>query len=259
MQTVIKIGGAVTQDRKLLTAFFTEFSDLPATTVLVHGGGARVSALSRRLGIEPRFVDGIRMTGDDEMEIVEAVLAGEVNGEVVRAANKAGLRALGVSGADGITLRGQRIGDSRTASVSTVDLSAIRYLWSGNYLPILAPVGTEDDGDPVNINADESARAIAEQLSRTAPTRLCYLSDVPGVLDREGRRIERIAVDRIETLVTDGTITGGMVAKVRSAGAAVTAGLDSVTIGAWNATGDLVALLNGVHGTRIIGASQEEP
>lgn len=259
MQTVIKIGGAVAEQTEILALFFREFSELPATTVLVHGGGARVSTVSRRLGIEPRFVEGIRMTGDEEMDVVEMVLAGLVNGEVVRAANAAGCRALGLSGADGRTLRGRRIDGSRTATAPAVDAGAIRHLWAGGYLPILAPVGTDADGTTVNINADESARAVAEELSQTGRTRLCYISDVPGVLDREGRRIDRIDADRLEEYVTDGTITGGMIAKIRSAGAAVMAGLESVSIGTWKSSGDLLELLDGFCGTRITSPSKEKP
>lgn len=255
MQIVIKIGGAVAERTELLASFFTEFSTLPVTTVVVHGGGARVSAYSRRLGVEPRFIEGIRMTGDEEMELVEMVLAGIVNGEVVRAANAAGCRALGISGADGVSLRGQRIGTSRTATVSAVDVSAIRHLWSGGYLPILAPLGTEADGTAVNINADDSARAVAVELSATGVTRLCYISDVPGVLDREGRRIDRISEDHIERYIADGTISGGMIAKVRSAGTAVSGGIDSVAIGTWKTAGDLTALLDGFQGTHIVGRS----
>lgn len=258
MQIVIKIGGAVAEQRQLLNAFFTEFSALPEETLVVHGGGARVSALSRRLGIEPRFVDGIRMTGDAEIELVEMVLAGLVNGEVVRAARRAGCRAVGISGADGVLLRGQRIGESRTATVESVDGEVIRHLWTGGYLPILAPVGVDTEGETVNINADESARAIAQALARFGPTRLCYISDVPGVLDTGGTTIESIEVCRIEKLITDGTITGGMVAKIRSAGTAVTAGLESVRIGTWTRSGDLAALLDGIRGTRIIAEKERD-
>lgn len=258
MQIVIKIGGAVAEQPDLLYSFFAELSRLHASILVVHGGGVRVSELSRRLGIEPRFVDGVRMTSDEEMDLVEMVLAGLVNGEVVRAAERAGVRAFGVSGVDGGIIRGRRLEGSRTATVKRVDTSAIRHLWIGGYLPILAPVGTDAEGFAVNINADESSRAVAEELATVEETQLCFLSDVAGVLDTGGDTIGMIETDRIEGLVTDGTITGGMIAKVRAAGAAVRAGIESVRIGSWERAGDLAALLAGTRGTRVTHKVKKE-
>ncbi len=251
MAIVVKIGGAVTEDTDAIASFFTELLDFGERILVVHGGGARVSALSRQLGIEPRFVDGVRMTGDREMDVVEMILGGIVNGGLVRTANRVGHRAIGVRGSDTNIVRGRRLEGSRTAYVESVAPELITKLWSAGLLPILAPIGVDANNDAVNINADECARAIGGALAGKDETTLAYLSDVPGVLDDNQRPIPVVSTNEIEGLIAAGTISGGMAAKVRAAGVAITAGLSSIRIGTWRNPGDFGRLLIGDAGTTI--------
>jgi acetylglutamate kinase len=179
---VLKIGGTVAVDPACTTLLIREIAALHRPVVLVHGGGKLVTDVSARLGMTARFVDGIRVTTPGEMEIVDMVLAGRINAELVRRAQGTGVPAIGLSGADGALLTGRLVsvaGESRTARPHLVDPSVINLALGGGYLPIVATVGTGEDGDAVNINADDAAQAIAESLPGAD---LCYLSDIPGLL-----------------------------------------------------------------------------
>jgi len=252
---VIKIGGTATEDPSVVTLLFREIGALGIPVVVVHGGGKTVSALSRNLGIEPEFRDGIRRTSVREMELVDMGLAGAVNTSLVRLAVAAGLRAVGLSGADDGMITGTPVdaAGNRTAQVSNVEPRLLGLLLAEGILPILAPVASGSDGRGVNINADEAAQAIAVALHAK---HLVFLSDIPGVLDGE-RVLSSISTADIDALVADRIVSGGMTAKLRSCAIAIGAGIEQVTIGRFadpnDDTGDLVSLIQNRRGTTIHG------
>ena len=267
---VVKIGGAVALDARITAALITELARRPEEAVLVHGGGKAVNEMSRRLGIEPHFVDGIRITGGAEMEVVDMVLAGRVNTELVRLAGRHGVSAIGITGADGGLLRGRRIvppgtttgieaaaATSRTAVPHRVELDALKAVQDAGFLPIVASVGiAAEDGEAVNINADDAAQAITEALSEAgAATTLCFLSDIPGVLDESGETFATIEVGSIEPLITAGVARDGMAAKLWACRSALAAGVGRIAIGNYGDAGDLEALLSGRRGTSIVAVA----
>lgn len=247
---IVKIGGAVASDRSATAELLREVAGV-AGAVLVHGGGATVTEWSRRLGIEARFVDGIRVTSPAEMELADMVLAGLVNTDIVRLARSVGVRAAGLTCADDGLITGRLVGDgvvNRTAVPDGSSPGLLAILADAGILPVVASVASDQANGAVNINADDAARALAEA---TGAAVLCYLSDTPGVLDGMGRRIATIPVGEVEQLIGDGTVRGGMAAKIRSAADAVAAGVGRIVIGQWTGPGDLAALLGGTNGTSI--------
>jgi len=221
---------------------------------VVHGGGSDVSSLSRRLGLSPTFSDGIRMTTEAEMDVVDMVLCGLVNKRIVRVLRSAGVNAIGISGADSL-LTGNPINDrdgspSRTAHVSAVDAGIVLRLWEAGYVPVIASPGTDEAGRAVNINADEAALAVGSAVRATA---IIFLSDVPGIRGADDTVISTLSVADGEQLIEKGTITGGMVAKLRSSAGAIAAGVNHIVIGGYEKSGDLSGLLSGSIGTTIYG------
>lgn len=249
--TIIKLGGRAAADREQRRRFADDLAALSnvGSLVLVHGGGADVTAVSKRFGIESVFRDGVRVTTDAEMPVVDMVLAGRANKEWVRVLRCAGVNACGISGTDGGLVVGTTEDGSRTAHVSAVDPAILRTLAEAGFVTVVSPVSSDSSGEAVNINADEVAQALA--IAVQART-LLYLSDTPGVL-REGRVIPRLAPATIEAEISAGTIAGGMIPKVRASAEAVVRGVSTIRIGRFEGRGDLQRLLAGEAGTRIEG------
>ncbi|TVQ36976.1 MAG: acetylglutamate kinase [Spirochaetaceae bacterium] len=252
---VIKIGGAAAEDQDTFSRFLAELSDVRGRTavVLVHGGGARVSALGRALGIEPVFVDGVRMTGDREMDVVDMVLCGLVNKQIVRGLIACGAPAVGISGSDAATFVGAPITDpqgrpSRTGRVHRCDPGLVETLLSAGYLPVMASTFTDGAGAGLNLNADDAALELAIALNADT---LLFLSDTAGILARDGRLIERLSAAGVETAISDGTVTGGMVVKSRACVHALNNGVKRIIIGRYTKDGSLRRLLLAESGTRI--------
>jgi acetylglutamate kinase len=256
---VIKLGGAAADDAASLAAFTHELAELVtagARAVLVHGGGNEVSELTRRVGLEPQFSDGIRITSPAEMPYVDMVLCGAVNKRLVRALSAAGLAAVGLSGSDGpiftgVRLHGVRPGPavaSHTATVAQVDVRLLRLLLDHGYLPVLAPTSLEPPGWAVNINADSVALRVAPAL---AADRLLFLSDVPGVL-KDGAVLETLTPPRAAAEIAAGAVRGGMIPKLEAAVHALEQGVRRVVIGRFTGAGELAALLTGAAGTTML-------
>lgn len=264
---IVKIGGTVAADTACTALLLKELSTIGRPAVLVHGGGKSVSAMSSTLGMNPQFRDGIRITTPEEMEVVDMVLAGRVNTELVRLAHRHHVPALGLTGADGGLLVGRLLipeddgtsgaaavpdsefrPETRTARPHRVEPSVLKMALASGYLPIVATVGIGEDGEAVNINADEAAQAIAEAMDGAT---LCYLSDIPGVLDGEGTVIREIGPETIESLIASGVARDGMAAKLRSCAVAVKSGVGAVMIGRYLARGDLERLIHGDGGSAI--------
>jgi acetylglutamate kinase len=226
---VVKYGGAAQQDPLLKQGFardITLLQTLGIHVVLVHGGGPQIGKLLEELNIPTRFVEGLRVTDQRTMDIVEMVLAGKINKEIVNLINNAGGRAVGLSGKDGRLVEGQKVEFYRpredeppeiidiglVGEVTGVNTELIRTLLGAHFLPVIAPVGVGEQGETLNINADLVAGAVAGAL---AAAKLILLTDVPGVLNREGLLLSSLTRYQAVTMMEDGAISGGMIPKIK--------------------------------------------
>ena len=247
---VVKIGGRAAEREDGLRSMGTEMSSLAKTGrfLLVHGGGAEVTAISKKLGIEAVFAGGVRQTSPAEMDIVDMVLAGKVNKQIVRLLRACGLDAVGLSGPDGGIFTGRPIGaETRTAEVAAMDTRLLELLLAKGFLPVVSPVSMDANGTGLNINADSVAFALASRLAASA---LLFLSDIPGIL-RNGSVIRDLSAAEAQGLVTSGVVSGGMIPKVSASIDALAKGVQNVIIGQYEGAGSLAGLLDGKLGTRI--------
>jgi len=242
---VVKYGGHAMGDATLARNFAEDIVLLKAVginPVVVHGGGPQIGAMLERVGVESKFVDGLRVTTKETAEIAEMVLSGAINKELVSWIEKAGGHAIGISGKDGGFVkaaklrRTERDPDSNIERIidlgyvgepKTVDRSVVDMISSAGMIPVIAPIGVGDDGHTYNINADTMAGAVASAL-RAA--RLFLLTDVAGVLDKQGDLLTDLAPRAIRELVRDGTISGGMIPKLETCVKAVQEGVDAAVI-----------------------------
>src|SRR6185369_8555366 len=225
---VIKYGGHAMADEKLKASFALDvimLKSLGINTVIVHGGGPQINETLKRYGIVSEFVRGMRVTDSDTMSVVEMVLVGQVNTEVVGYLNLHGGRAVGLSGKDGTLLLAKKLlqevkaEDGRTETVDIgfvgdvvkVNTDLIKALENGAYIPVIAPVGVGPQGESYNINADLVAGRVAAALNAE---KLILLTDTPGVLDSNKRLLPSIAVADMHRLIEEEAITGGMIPKV---------------------------------------------
>jgi len=210
--------------------------------VIVHGGGPQIGSLLAKLNIPSVFVDGLRVTDAAAIEVVEMVLTGSINKQIVSGINAAGGRAVGISGKDGnlvISHKLERLKmDPVTKEMKAVDLGfvgepervnpeVLRTIINSDLIPVIAPIGVGKKGETYNINADTVAGAVASAM---AAERLILLTDVEGVLDRDGKLIPHLTVSEAEALIADGTISGGMIPKIQTAISAVKGGVAAAVI-----------------------------
>ncbi|MBW2383414.1 MAG: acetylglutamate kinase [Deltaproteobacteria bacterium] len=227
---VIKYGGHAMTDETLRASFAVDvvlLKFIGLRPVIVHGGGPQIAATLSRLGKESNFVEGLRVTDDETMEVVEMVLGGKVNHEIVELVQQGGGRAVGLTGSDGGLLRvrrklldGRDIG--RVGEVIDVDPTVIRAVSEAGFIPVVAPVGSDADGLTYNVNADEAAGALARSLSAE---KLMLLTDVSGVMDAEGRLLSQLSVDGARKSIAEGVIIDGMIPKVECCISALAAGV----------------------------------
>jgi len=232
---VIKYGGHAMTDEDLRVSFARDVVLLKAIgvrPVVVHGGGPQIEALLRRLGKESSFVDGRRVTDDATMEVVEMVLGGRLNREIVELVNRAGGRSIGLTGNDASMLKVRRrlVGGrdlGRVGEVIAVDAGPIQAVSAAGYVPVVAPLGVDAEGVTYNVNADEAAGAIARALSAE---KLILLTDVEGVKDPGGKLISRLTRDEVRKLIAEGTVQGGMIPKVECCLDALAGGVERAHI-----------------------------
>ena len=237
---VIKYGGAAMEQADLKEQFAKDVLLLRLVgirPVIVHGGGPQIGALMKRLGKEPRFVGGMRVTDEETMEIVEMVLVGKINKEIVGLINLHGGRAVGLSGKDGSLIRAHkrlhRTADGTMADiglvgeVDAVNPELIRRLEEDGFIPVIAPVGVGSHGETYNINADLVAGDVAAALRAE---KLIHLTDVQGIKDGDGRHISTLTKQEAERLIKAGVIDGGMLPKVESSLRALAGGAQKAHI-----------------------------
>ena len=231
---VIKYGGSALSQAQRATfavdAVLLKYLGL--RPVIVHGGGPQIGATLERLGKKSTFVGGLRVTDDETMDVVEMVLCGQVNRQIVSLVQEAGGRAVGLTGADGNMLRvTQRLEDDcdlgRVGRVVGVDAEAITAVAGAGFVPVIAPIGVDDRGVTHNVNADEAAGAIAAALHAE---KLILLTDVEGVKDRTGRLVPALGAEEARKYIAEGTIGGGMIPKVECCIQALEGGVASTHI-----------------------------
>lgn len=215
---VIKYGGSAMKDKNLKQQVMKDvalLSSVGIKPVMVHGGGSDISKLLQSVGQESTFVDGIRVTNDDNIDYVEMMLSGKLNKQIVSDINYYQGKAVGISGRDGgmiqaVSLEGEKDGMSRVGKTVKIDASLLYTLLDAGYVPIVSPLGVDENGKSLNINADEVAGEIASELKAE---KLIYLTDVDGVLD-DGKLISQIDSKGASALIENGVISGGMIPKV---------------------------------------------
>jgi acetylglutamate kinase len=242
---VIKYGGHAMGDQELAGFFARDIvllRQVGINPIVVHGGGPQIGRMLDRLRIKSQFVDGLRVTDRETVEVVEMVLAGSINKEIVSAINNAGGFAVGLSGKDANLIRAQRLRRTKRDPGSNIerilDLGLVgepveinphilRFYERSDITPVIAPIGMGVCGETLNINADTAAGAIAAAVGAK---RLLMLTDVEGVLDRQGKLIPEMTVGQARRSITDGTIGGGMIPKVETCLEAVSGGVEGAVI-----------------------------
>ncbi len=242
---VIKYGGSAMLDDALKRGFARDIVLLKLVgmnPVVVHGGGPQIGERLAQIGKESEFVDGMRITDSETMDVVEMVLGGLVNKEIVNLINRHGGAAVGLTGKDGDLIRAKKLIVTRATleadapeiidlghvgEVTSINTSVVDMLVGGNFIPVIAPIGVGDDGHSYNINADLVAGKLAATLQAE---KLIMLTNTEGVLDGEGRLLTGLDTEEVEALVKNGTIHDGMLPKTRSALEALSAGVKAVHI-----------------------------
>lgn len=242
---VIKYGGNAMTDERLKAGFARDvvlMKTVGINPVVVHGGGPQIGRLLERLGKESEFVQGMRVTDAETMDVVEMVLGGLVNKEIVNLINRHGGQAVGLTGKDGDLIRARKlrmttpetaerpseiIDIGHVGEVESIDASVVDMLVHGNFIPVVAPIGVGEDGFSYNINADLVAGKMAEVLGAE---KLILLTNTPGLLDAEGQLLTGLSTADVDRLIADGTIHGGMLPKIRCALDAVKSGVGTAHI-----------------------------
>jgi len=242
---VVKFGGNAMVDPELHESFARDvvlMKLVGMNPVVVHGGGPQIGSLLEKLNIHTEFVDGMRVTDEQTMDVVEMVLGGSVNKEIVASINRSGGKAIGVTGKDGQLIRARKLQATRnspgaTASeiidighvgeVDQIDTQVLDLITGSDFIPVIAPIGSGEDGRTYNINADLVAGKIAQVMQAE---KLMLLTNVSGLLDKSGEILTGLTTEQVDGLIADGTISGGMLPKIGCALDAVKSGVASAHI-----------------------------
>jgi acetylglutamate kinase len=239
---VIKYGGNAMTDEHLKECFAKDVVLLKLVgmnPVVVHGGGPQINEMLDKLGKKGEFIQGMRVTDEETMDVVEMVLGGQVNKEIVNLINRHGGKAVGLTGQDGNFIHAHKlmmedkddptkfIDIGQVGEISAIDPSIINFLDTGDFIPVVAPIGVGKDGETYNINADVVAGKLAEILNAE---KLILLTNTPGVLDKNGELLTGLTPRQIDDMVADGTLSGGMLPKISSALDAARSGVKAVHI-----------------------------
>ena len=241
---VVKYGGHAMVDPKLAQQFARDMVMLKVcglNPIVVHGGGPQINRMLDKLEVKPEFREGLRVTDEATMSVVEMVLSGSINKSIVAGIQQAGGRAVGISGKDGNLMIAKRITempDPESNLMQAVDIGyvgdplevnpyIIDVISKSDIIPVVAPIGQDREGNTLNINADTFASALA---ARMKAKRLLLLTDIAGVLDKDDQLIEELSIEQARSLIRDGTISGGMIPKIEGCIEVVEAGVEAVVI-----------------------------
>ena len=233
---VIKYGGNAMLDDQLRSSFARDLvlmNLVGIKPIIVHGGGPQIGELLSRVGKESHFIDGMRVTDDETMNIVEMVLGGSVNKEIVSRLNSHGGKAIGLTGKDASLIKAEKLVTESSkdlgyvGKVTAINSEVLRFLSDKNYIPVIAPIGVGKDGTSYNINADLVASRVAEVMQAE---KLIFLTNTIGLLDKGGTLLTGLNAKSVDELIKNGTISGGMLPKISSALEAVAAGVNRVHI-----------------------------
>jgi len=242
---VVKYGGNAMVDEQLKSGFARDIVLMRLVginPVVVHGGGPQIGQVLGKIGKETRFVEGMRVTDSETMDVVEMVLGGLVNKEIVNLIARHGGRAVGLTGKDGDLIRARKLRIERDSpeldapeiidighvgEVASIDTSVVEMLLTGGFIPVIAPIGVGEDGHSYNINADLVAGRVAEVLGAE---KLILLTNTNGLLDKEGQLLTGLTAHQVDDLIADGTIHGGMLPKIQCALSAVKSGVKAAHI-----------------------------
>lgn len=239
---VVKYGGNAMVDEKLKESFARDIvllKQVGINPVIVHGGGPQIGNLLEKIGKDSEFIEGMRVTDRETMDVVEMVLGGLVNKEIVNSINQQGGRAVGLTGKDGELIHAKKLNITRhspeldapeiidlghVGEVDAINTDVVDMLVKDNFIPVIAPVGVDTNGTSYNINADLVAGKLAATLKAE---KLILLTNIQGLLDKEDKLLTGLTASRVDDLINDGTIYGGMLPKINSALAAVQGGVKS--------------------------------
>jgi acetylglutamate kinase len=232
---VVKYGGNAMKGDDMIASFARDIVLMKRVgmhPVVVHGGGPQIGAHLAKLGKTSRFIDGMRVTDDETMDVVEMMLGGLINKAIVAAINQQGGQAVGLSGKDGGLIRAKKLeidGDDlgQVGEVDAIDPRLVTHLEAGGFIPVIAPIGVGARGEAFNINADLVAGKLASVLQAE---KLILLTNIPGVMDKAGNVLTGLSVSQVQALIADGTIYGGMLPKIQCALDAVASGVRSAVI-----------------------------
>ena len=242
---VVKYGGNAMIDEELKNSFARDMVMLKLVginPIVVHGGGPQIGELLEKLNIESRFINGMRVTTSETMDVVEMVLGGLVNKDIVNLINQNGGKAIGLTGKDGQLLHARKLHVTKKSpelekpeiidighvgEVSRINTQVLDMLTNSDFIPVIAPIGVGDDGASYNINADLVAGKVAEVLQAE---KLILLTNIPGLMDKEGEVLTGLTTKQVDELIADGTIYGGMLPKIQCALDAVHSGVVSAHI-----------------------------
>lgn len=239
---VVKYGGAAQKSEALAEAVMQDvalLAQVGVRVVLCHGGGPAVSAMGQRLGLEPRFVDGLRITDEETMRVAQQVQIGLISRDIIAALGRHGVRALGLSGHDGAgwlraTARqhtsretGEAVDLGRVGDVTEVRPGLLRGILDNQVVPVVSPVAVDDGLRSMNVNADSVATALAQAIGAA---RLVFLTDVDGIRGADGTAPARLAAETLRGWIEDGTVSGGMIPKAEACLSALSAGVGAVTV-----------------------------
>ena len=240
---LVKFGGHAMGEAETIRSFADDMvllNQVGACPVVVHGGGPQIGEMLKKLDIQSEFINGLRVTDADTVSVVEMVLCGAINKSIVGALQMAGGRAVGLSGKDSNLITARKLGEAKGDSniednidlgfvgePAAIDTSVLDALIDGGMTPVIAPVAPSKDGETYNINADTAAGAIASAMNAT---RLLMLTDVSGVLNKDGEHIQKLTISKARALIADGTINGGMIPKVETCIDAVEGGAEAAVI-----------------------------
>nr|WP_239090357.1 acetylglutamate kinase [Marinomonas ostreistagni] len=241
---VIKYGGNAMTDETLQAGFARDIVLMKAigiNPIVVHGGGPQIGDMLAKLNIESKFINGMRVTDTATMDVVEMVLGGQVNKDIVNMISRAGGKAIGLTGKDSGFIKAKKlfvkqqveggapeqVDIGHVGEVASIDTSVLKVLENSDLIPVIAPIGIDDEGNAYNINADLVAGKVAEAVNAE---KLMLLTNISGVQDKEGKVLTGLSTAQVDNLIADGTIYGGMLPKISCALSAVNAGVTSAHI-----------------------------